>query len=96
MPGSLGLEAILQVLRLFMVRTNTNSLQNDYSLSLPLGKKFSWKYRGQVLVTNKKMTVLANIKNKDTSSISADASLFADDIKIYEAQDISITSLLPG
>lgn len=91
MPGSLGLEAILQTLGLFSLRTKNPSASEDY-LIVPLHKKFSWKYRGQVLVSNKKMTVLVNIKN-NSDSISADAALFADAIKIYEAQDIPISYL---
>ena len=91
MPGSLGLEAIIQTLQAF-------SLQQGLGASF-LNPRFShvmskvvWKYRGQIVPQNKFMQLELHVKNimkKDGEVIiSANASLWREDLRIYEVSDI--------
>ena len=94
MPGSLGVEAMLQAMQVF-------ALQQD------LGKKFIsprfvqladhetvWKYRGQILQHVKEMQLEVHIKSVDMVSgqlqIIADASLWNDEVRIYEVTDLGL------
>ncbi len=94
-PGSLGIEAMLQLLQVFM-------------LEAELGKEFvrprfeaiatelphTWKYRGQVLPENKCVTTtleIVEIGRDDRGAYAlADASLWVDDKRIYEAHRLGM------
>ncbi len=93
MPGSLGVEAILQAMQVW-------ALDND------LGAQFSnprfvhelstvkWKYRGQIIPDNKTMSLDVHISKVDLRAdkvvIFAKASLYKDGLRIYEVSDAQI------
>lgn len=92
MPGSLGLEAMMQALEVFKLYSIKEKNLNNVAFSmLDFEKLFSWKYRGQVLSHNKKMRVFLKIEEDRKDYTIASASLFADEIKIYEAKNLSLS-----
>jgi 3-hydroxymyristoyl/3-hydroxydecanoyl-(acyl carrier protein) dehydratase len=90
MPGSLGIEAIVQALKA-AVHSITKS---EHPVTLAAGLGFKWKYRGQVLQNHHQMIMDLNIQeqqsiNKETV-FTANASLWADQIRIYELQNLAV------
>ena len=93
MPGSLGVESVMQALEVF-------ALHQD------LGKEFTsprftqieetiiWKYRGQINPEIDAMAIEVHItrieKKADRVTIIADAGLWKDRIRIYEVKDIGL------
>lgn len=94
MPGSLGVEAIIQAIQTF-------ALQQD------LGKKFKsprfvqlanhktvWKYRGQILLHVKEMHLEVHIKSIEERdgvlAIIADAYLWNENMRIYQVTDLAL------
>lgn len=94
MPGSLGLEAMFQSLKIFLLNAHIHN-ENQFAPLEP-GQMFTWKYRGQVLPRNKKITVLTHLTSFSENPYSqADSCLIVDGIKIYEAKiKYRITKLL--
>lgn len=90
MPGSLGIEAITQA---FKVGVHAMS-GTDTPITLAEGCKFQWKYRGQVLQAHQEMQVEVHILGQQTingkKEFTADASLWADDIRIYAIKNLKV------
>ncbi|HTX79473.1 MAG TPA: hypothetical protein VMC62_07385 [Longilinea sp.] len=90
MPGSLGIEAIAQAMTVF-AQEQDPSLRG---LSMAVGQEMTWKYRGQVLQKNKQMQVEVHLKESHVADgarlLSGDASLWADDIRIYEVHNMTL------
>lgn len=94
-PGSLGLEAMLQLLQFCMLE-----LQLDETLHAPrfepcaLGETLIWKYRGQVIPENRCITTTVELTAIDREpgriTAHAEASLFVDGKRIYEAQNLAM------
>ncbi len=93
MPGSLGVEAILQSMRLFALQRNLGQPYNSPYFSNAVSSVI-WRYRGQIVQANKQMSIEAHIKtveqNRDRTVITADASLWKDGLRIYELTDAAI------
>ena len=108
-PGSLGLEAMLQLLQFAMIHgggidgnPEANPLHPPFERGagcdrfepLALGEPHSWKYRGQVLPRNKRVTTLLDLVRTgedDRGPLAvADASLWVDGTKIYEARGLAM------
>jgi len=90
-PGSLGLEAFLQLLKVVAGnRFRTNS--NDTVQTLELGRPHTWSYRGQVIPMNRRVEVEAVITGIDEAAriIRADGFLSVDGKTIYEMKDFSL------
>ena len=65
-PGSLGIEALLQLLQFYMIESDLishPSVQNKNPRFEPLAleRSMKWKYRGQVVPTNKVITTTMEI-----------------------------------
>ena len=90
MPGSLGIEAIVQVFNV-AVHSLTKSSK---PVTLAEDHNFKWKYRGQVLQNHREMQVEIHIQNQQIKNgiavFTGNANLWADDIRIYEIQDIAL------
>ena len=94
MPGSLGIEAIIQGLWAFVkhykLETNFHDPVIDFSYRDPL----SWKYRGQVIPENRDLYFEVHLKTTeitDSSSILVgDADFWVDGVRIYTIQNISM------
>lgn len=95
-PGSLGLEAMLQLLQLYVFESGLHqSFKQAQFLPSLNDCAIKWKYRGQVTPANKLVVVLLDITEikKDTNSLSlvAEASLWVDGKKIYEASGLGLS-----
>lgn len=92
MPGSLGVETVYQALRAAVPRLLP--AMPVTSTSLPLNRPLSWKYRGQILPSHRVMSFLVeNIELAQDSEgwlLCADASLWADNLRIYAVQRAAI------
>lgn len=90
-PGSLGLEAFLQSLRI--LAAERWQLDPTTELLLPaLGRSHQWTYRGQVLPTHHLVHVEASLKEVDDAnqSLAAEGWLTVDDLTIYHMQDFAV------
>ena len=89
-PGSLGLEAMLQLLQFAMLeRGMDQDLANARFEPIALHQAISWKYRGQVRPHNKLISTTLEITavGEDERGVFAiaDASLWVDGLHIYRA-----------
>ncbi len=96
-PGSLGLEAFLQVLRCGMVLQGrvpaVRDAHRSFRWTIPSEKAHSWIYRGQILPENDRVRIEAHIKRIETEPIpmvTADGFLEVDGLRIYEMTDFSV------
>ena len=95
-PGSLGIEAMIQLLQLAMIRLGmTDSVPGARFESLALHRPMTWKYRGQVRPHNKLIGSTLDIVEVGTDDDGcpfavAEASLWVDGLRIYEARDLAM------
>ncbi len=93
MPGSLGVEAIIQALQAFAIDQKMEQSFRNPHFKWVLGKT-KWKYRGQIIPSTKLMRLEVHIKqvlrNTEQVTLSADASLWRDELRIYEISDLTI------
>ncbi|MEW5734775.1 MAG: PfaB family protein [Thermodesulfobacteriota bacterium] len=93
MPGSLGVEAILETMRIFCLQTGLGADISDACFDMPLSR-IVWKYRGQITPANDRMTLDVHIKDVSRSegriTVLADANLWKDEIRIYEITDAAL------
>ena len=93
MPGSLGVEAILQAMQVYAI---DHKLGEEYSNPRfsPVLSQVQWKYRGQVIPETKEMQLEVRIREVRRESeqlvIIADASLWSDELRIYEISSIAL------
>ncbi|MCX7716831.1 MAG: hypothetical protein N2111_00290 [Candidatus Sumerlaeaceae bacterium] len=93
-PGSLGLEALLQMLKVAAHEKWGGSAGNKLRPQAPaLGIEHAWTYRGQVLPGNHEVTLEASItsaKGAPEPVIRADGFLSVDGLTIYRMNDFSV------
>lgn len=93
MPGSLGLEALIQLLGAW-ARERFPALRDSHRFqSLAVGRTHTWQYRGQVVPTNSLVLVHANITSVvdgDEPLIVADGQLQVDGKLIYAMKDFPL------
>ena len=95
-PGSLGLEAMLQTLQFYMIETGMGAgIEGARFEPIQLDAAMSWKYRGQVMPTAKRVTVELEITDKGSDGSQAayavaTASLWVDGLRIYEATKVGM------
>lgn len=91
MPGSLGVEACIEMLKVLAMQLNLGKGFNNPRFSAPL-TTVKWKYRGQITPLNQTMTVDAHITSvkKETTQviITANANLYKDSLRIYQVTDL--------
>ncbi len=89
-PGSLGLEAFLQLLKAAAVEFWPDAcLGRFWACS---AKPHRWRYRGQVVPSNKLVAVQAVITSRDdaTRTLTADGYLLVDGLIIYQMYDFTL------
>ncbi len=90
MAGSLGIEAIIQVMKIFARQHSKSSGVADFVV----GQKMNWSYRGQVLQHNQEVKIEVNFHKPQRVGkkewFIGDASLWADDSRIYEIRNMVI------
>lgn len=94
MPGSLGLEGIVQGLALTLAEAgHLDDLQSPRFVGVDPGRRFSWSYRGQVRPERDAISMVVTLTEvvvSDSSVVAVgDASLFVDGVRIYEARGLS-------
>jgi len=94
MPGSLGIESILQIMQIFALQQNLGSQFTSPRFAQLLDHKIEWKYRGQLIPADDQMVVEIHIKKVDRTSrrvtVIADASLWKNEIRIYAITNAAI------
>jgi len=100
MPGSLGIEAILQAMQVYALHFDLGNGLRSPHFSLSNGSSMTWRYRGQIVPSNCLMQIEAHITRVDRSSdqvtVETDASLWADDVRIYEVKGASLRLVPEG
>ena len=85
-PGSLGIEAMLQLLQFYMIEANlAEGLVNPRFEPVANGDAHRWKYRGQVVPSNRLISTTLDITAVQGRTVKASASLWVDGKRIYEA-----------
>jgi 3-hydroxymyristoyl/3-hydroxydecanoyl-(acyl carrier protein) dehydratase len=94
MPGSLGVEAVFQTLQAYALSKGIGRTFTSPRFRLLSGKPVQWKYRGQIVPKTRSLTFRVVInppqQEKDGWIIRGDASLWADDVRIYEINQLGI------
>ena len=91
MPGSLGVEAIIQALQAFAIQNRLGDIfRNPRFFNVP--SKTKWKYRGQIIPENSFMQLEVHVKKLEKTDknviLYADANLWREELRIYEIFDI--------
>lgn len=94
-PGSLGLEAMIQLLQFYMLHTEMDKTITQARFEAIATKRdMEWKYRGQVSPYNKQIEVTMDITDRGTDQEGtyavADASLWVDGLRIYHATRLTM------
>jgi 3-hydroxymyristoyl/3-hydroxydecanoyl-(acyl carrier protein) dehydratase len=89
-PGSLGLEALIQLLKAYALERWGNSTAGWRTASP--NDPHQWSYRGQILPTASEVTVQASITEVDDAQrfVKADGILAVDGRMIYEMKGFSL------
>ena len=91
MPGSLGVEAIIQALQAYALQKKLGESFRSPCFS-PVLSKVVWKYRGQIIPTNKYMQLEVHVKKIEEKDgeivLIADANLWKEDLRIYKISNI--------
>jgi acyl transferase domain-containing protein/3-hydroxymyristoyl/3-hydroxydecanoyl-(acyl carrier protein) dehydratase len=90
-PGSLGLEAFLQLLKVYAARRWSLGEQAQFT-SMPAEHNHRWSYRGQIVPGCEAVEVFASITAVDDEqqSLVADGFLVVDGRTIYSMNDFSL------
>ena len=94
-PGSMGLEALLQLLQFHMRATGmAEGVPNARFEPLATGRKLTWKYRGQVIPSDRTVHAEIEITEQGTDDQGpyavCDAYLWADGRRIYSAHHMAL------
>ncbi len=99
-PGSLGLEALLQLLQFFMIETGlAEGIAGARFEPVAIGRAMSWKYRGQVLPESRRILTeieLSEIGRDQRGAYAvAQGWLWVDGVRVYHATDLAMR-IVPG
>jgi 3-hydroxymyristoyl/3-hydroxydecanoyl-(acyl carrier protein) dehydratase len=94
-PGSLGLEAMLQTLQFHMLQQGMDAgIDAPRFESIALDREHRWKYRGQVLPHHRQVHTTLEVtdcgRDARGAYALADASLWVDGQRIYEARGLGV------
>ena len=94
MPGSLGVEAILQAMQVFALQQDLAKDFRSPRFVQLAGHKTVWKYRGQILSDVKEMHLEVHIKGIEQRGsqlvIIGDAYLWNGKMRIYQLTDLAL------
>jgi acyl transferase domain-containing protein/3-hydroxymyristoyl/3-hydroxydecanoyl-(acyl carrier protein) dehydratase/1-acyl-sn-glycerol-3-phosphate acyltransferase len=99
-PGSLGIEALVQLLQFAMIeRSMADGVSNPRFEPVAVGKPATWKYRGQVVPKNKRITTeIAILEVGNDGGVPfavAEGSLWVDGKRIYHTRQLAMR-IVPG
>jgi acyl transferase domain-containing protein/3-hydroxymyristoyl/3-hydroxydecanoyl-(acyl carrier protein) dehydratase/1-acyl-sn-glycerol-3-phosphate acyltransferase len=94
-PGSLGVEALCQLLQFFMLEKGMGEgISNPRFEPLMLGKSVTWKYRGQVVpknkVINSELVITELGEDARGRYVVADGFLWVDGKRIYSTKSLGM------
>ena len=94
-PGSLGLEALLQLLQFFMLETGlAEGIAQARFEPIALGRPMSWKYRGQVLPESRRIVTEIEVgeigRDERGAYALAQGWLWVDGVRVYHAADLAM------
>ncbi|MCL6454601.1 MAG: polyketide synthase dehydratase domain-containing protein [Alicyclobacillus sp.] len=93
-PGSLGIEAMIQLLKCFSLQKSLHAGIPDPVFAHVSTQSCEWTYRGQVLPTNGQITVDLEVSSIERSAsgvtVMADGTLWVDGKKIYRVHNLGI------
>ncbi|MDP2312429.1 MAG: hypothetical protein Q8P41_05950 [Pseudomonadota bacterium] len=85
-PGSLGIEAMIQLLQFVMVHQGYgDKFASPRFEPIAIGRELKWKYRGQVVPKNKLIQTEVEITSVEGDTVTCDAHLWVDGKRIYSA-----------
>ena len=94
MPGSLGVEAIIELLQTYALHNNLGAAFDNPRFIAPM-TSVKWKYRGQITPLNKQMSLdihITNIvKSADEVRLVGEANLSKDGLRIYQVSDLVLS-----
>ncbi|MCU7938436.1 MAG: hypothetical protein KZQ64_14095 [gamma proteobacterium symbiont of Bathyaustriella thionipta] len=94
MPGSLGVEAMIQSLQVFALQQDLGKDLNNPRFGL-VEDEAKWTYRGQIIPDNEQMTLEVHIKEirkvAGRVDIVADGNLWKDGLRIYSVENIGLS-----
>lgn len=94
MPGSLGLAAVQQALRLFALQQDLGQSLQQPRFGPVVGQTMTWQYRGQIVPSNKTVTLEIHLHSVDASQsqvvLLGDASVWADGLRIYHFKNVGL------
>ncbi len=94
MPGSLGVEAILEAMQVYALKQDLGAGLNSPHFEPLSGHSISWKYRGQLLPTNREMRLEVHLSRVERLpglvNLIGEASLWKDNVRIYEIKEIGL------
>lgn len=95
MPGSLGVEAIIQALKAYAVAAGLGSRFARPRFGQAAEHRTVWRYRGQIVRTDREMTVEVHVSNVrdegDRVVVVGDANLWRDGLRIYHLDGVALT-----
>jgi 3-hydroxymyristoyl/3-hydroxydecanoyl-(acyl carrier protein) dehydratase len=93
MPGSLGVEAIIEIMQLYMLKNDLGASLRNPRFNQILST-IKWKYRGQITPLNREMHLDVHITDLRIEphrvTLVGDANLSKDGLRIYEITDIAL------
>jgi len=93
-PGSLGLESMSQLLRFAALHQDLAAAMSRPRFVAATARPMTWKYRGQVIPTDTRVRIgleLTAVQRDDERiRLSADATLWVDGRRIYEATGVNL------
>jgi len=88
MPGSLGVESILQAMQVYALRRDLGARFKSPVFTQRVNHRIIWKYRGQLVPGDELMSIEIHVKKVAHTAarvcVEADASLWKNEIRIYE------------
>ncbi|MDQ3263752.1 MAG: 1-acyl-sn-glycerol-3-phosphate acyltransferase [Myxococcota bacterium] len=94
-PGSLGLEAMIQLLQFFMIQQGLGEgMGSPRFESIALEVPMTWKYRGQVIPTNRRIVTtleILEVRRDERGPVAVgEASLWVEGKRIYQATGLGM------
>jgi len=94
MPGSLGVEAVLQAIQVFALQQDLGKDLRSPRFVQLANHKTTWKYRGQILRDVREMHLEVHIKTieqkGDQLAIIVDAYVWNNNMRIYQITDLAL------
>lgn len=93
MPGSLGVEAMIQAMRAFSILENLGDKYVNACFKQLENHQTIWKYRGQIVPDDKCMSLEIHItsitENNNHTIVIGEGSMWKENIRIYEVKNLA-------